>query len=56
MIIYHIIKKGDCLKKLSENYKIPIQKICDDNGITNVDSLRIGDKLIIEVNDNECIN
>lgn len=39
LIIYHTYKKGECLNKIAKKYNISVNKIANDNGITNVDFL-----------------
>ena len=43
----YIVKKGDCLCNIAKKYNTTVQKIAKDNGITNVDLILIGQKLII---------
>ena len=45
--IIYIVKKGDCLCNIAKKYKTTVNKIAQDNGITNVDLIHIGQKLII---------
>lgn len=43
----YIVKKGDCLCNIAKKYNTTVKKIAKDNGITNVDLILIGQKLII---------
>ena len=45
--IIYIVKKGDCLCNIAKKYNTTVEKIAKDNGITNVDLILIGQKLII---------
>lgn len=39
MIIYHTYRKGECLKKIAEKYNVSVEKIANENDITNIDFL-----------------
>ena len=43
----YIVKKGDCLSNIAKKFKTTVNKIAEDNGITNVDLIYTGQKLII---------
>ena len=43
----YIVKKGDCLCNIAKKFKTTVNKIANDNGITNVDLIYVGQKLII---------
>lgn len=43
----YIVKKGDCLCNIAKKFKTTVNKIAQDNGITNVDLIYVGQKLII---------
>lgn len=43
----YIWQEGDCLKKISEKFKVPIDRIAEYNGITNVDLINKGDVIFI---------
>lgn len=45
--IIYIVKKGDCLCNIAKKFKTTVNKIAVDNGITNVDFIYAGQKLII---------
>lgn len=45
--IIYIVKKGDCLCNIAKKFNTTVNKIATDNGITNVDLIHIGQKLII---------
>lgn len=47
--ITYIVKKGDTLSKIAQKYGTTYQKIARDNNISNPNSIRIGQKLIIKV-------
>lgn len=43
----YIVKKGDCLCNIAKKFKTTVDKIATDNGITNIDLIYVGQKLII---------
>lgn len=43
----YIVKKGDCLCNIAKKFKTTVNKIATDNGITNIDLIYVGQKLII---------
>ena len=43
----YIVKKGDCLCNIAKKFKTTVNKIASDNGITNIDLIYVGQKLII---------
>lgn len=45
--IIYIVKKGDCLCNIAKKFHTTVNKIAVDNGITNVDFIYAGQKLII---------
>ena len=45
--IVYIVKKGDCLCNIAKKFNTTVNKIAVDNGITNVDFIYAGQKLII---------
>lgn len=45
--IIYIVKKGDCLCNIAKKFKTTVNKIAQDNGITNIDIIHVGQKLII---------
>ncbi len=45
--IIYIVKKGDCLCNIAKKFNTTVNKIATDNGITNVDFIYAGQKLII---------
>lgn len=45
--IIYIVKKGDCLCNIAKKFNTTVNKIAIDNGITNVDLIYAGQKLII---------
>lgn len=44
----YIVKKGDCLSNIAKDFKTTVNKIAEDNGITNIDLIYVGQKLIIK--------
>ena len=44
----YIVKKGDCLSNIAKDFKTTVNKIAEDNGITNIDLIYAGQKLIIK--------
>lgn len=51
LIIIHIVKSGDTIYKLSQQYNVPIEKIVSDNQISDVNRLPIGQALVIVTED-----
>lgn len=45
--IIYIVKKGDCICNIAKKFNTTVNKIAVDNGITNVDFIYAGQKLII---------
>ena len=45
--IIYIVKKGDCLSNIAKKFNTTVNKIAADNGITNIDFIYSGQKLII---------
>lgn len=43
----HIVKKGETLHNIAKYYRVPIQRIIDDNMIKNPDQLVVGQSLLI---------
>lgn len=43
----YIVKKGECLSNIAKKFKTTVNKIAEDNGITNIDLIYVGQKLII---------
>lgn len=46
--VYHTIKSGDSLYSISKKYNVPINKICELNGMTTKTILQLGRKLKIK--------
>lgn len=46
--IIYIYKKGDCLSKIAQKYNTTVSRLAEVNGITNVDFIKVGQKLIIK--------
>lgn len=44
----YIVKKGDCLCNIAKDFKTTVNKIAEDNGITNIDLIYAGQKIIIK--------
>lgn len=44
----YIVKKGDCLSKIAQEYNTTVSRLAEVNGITNVDFIKVGQKLIIK--------
>lgn len=44
----YIVKKGDCLCNIAKKFKTTVNKIAQDNGITNIDLIYVGQKLVIK--------
>lgn len=42
---FHIVKSGESLSRIASLYGVSTQKLADANGITNYNSLRVGQKL-----------
>lgn len=45
--IIYIVRKGDCLCNIAKKFNTTVNKIATDNGITNIDYIYAGQKLII---------
>lgn len=45
--IIYTVQKGDCLSKIAQKYNTTVSKIAELNGITNVDFIKVGQKLLI---------
>ena len=45
--ILYKFKKGDCLCNIAKKYNTTVVKICEDNGLTNIDFVKENDILII---------
>ena len=43
----YIVKKGDCLCNIAKKFNTTVEKIAQDNNITNVDFIYVNQKLII---------
>ncbi|MFO8052666.1 MAG: peptidoglycan DD-metalloendopeptidase family protein [Candidatus Omnitrophota bacterium] len=48
--VFHIIKKGDTLWKISRRYKVGTKKIMEANKLNSPNNLKIAEKLIIPIN------
>ena len=46
MIIY-VVRPGDTLYQIARRYGVDLQKLIDDNGITNPDNLAVGQNIVI---------
>ena len=44
----YVVEAGDTLKKLADKYHVSVDQLCKWNGISNPDSLMIGQKLVIK--------
>ena len=44
---YYIVKKGDTLSKIASRYKVSVKDLAKYNAITNINSLRVGQKIKI---------
>ena len=47
MKVLYIWQPNDCLTKVAERFKTTVEKICKVNGITNVDTIKNGQMIII---------
>lgn len=43
----HVVQPGETIKSISEQYKIPIDRLILENGLTNPDNLAIGQTIVI---------
>lgn len=43
----HVVQSGETIKSISEQYKIPVDRLIIENGITNPDNLAIGQTIVI---------
>ena len=46
--LYHTVKKGDTLSGIGKKYGVSAQKLCQLNGITSKQTLRLGQKLLVK--------
>jgi spore germination protein len=46
-MIIHVVQPGETIKSISEYYKIPVDRLILENGITNPDNLAIGQTIVI---------
>lgn len=44
---YYTVQKGDCLSIIAKKYGTTVKKLAELNGITNVDFIKVGQKLLI---------
>ena len=44
---YHIVQKGETLGKIATKYNVSISALAKYNGITNVNSIKVGQKIKI---------
>lgn len=46
-MIIHVVQDGDTIRSISEKYKIPAERLIQENGITNPNNLVIGQTVVI---------
>lgn len=46
-MIIHVVQPGETIKSISEYYKIPVDRLILENGITNPENLAIGQTIVI---------
>ncbi|HCD42715.1 MAG TPA: peptidoglycan-binding protein, partial [Lachnoclostridium sp.] len=46
-MIIHVVQPGETIYSISEYYKIPVNRLILENGITNPDNLAIGQTIVI---------
>ncbi|WP_313257650.1 LysM peptidoglycan-binding domain-containing protein, partial [Lacrimispora sp.] len=46
-MIIHVVQPGETIYSISEYYKIPVERLILENGITNPDNLAIGQTIVI---------
>jgi spore germination protein len=46
-MIIHVVQPGETINSISEYYKIPVERLILENGITNPDNLAIGQTIVI---------
>ncbi|MFW6677347.1 LysM peptidoglycan-binding domain-containing protein [Lacrimispora sp. AGF001] len=46
-MIIHVVKQGETIVSISEYYKIPVDRLILENGITNPDNLAVGQTIVI---------
>ncbi|MBE5978515.1 MAG: LysM peptidoglycan-binding domain-containing protein [Paenibacillaceae bacterium] len=46
-MIIHVVKPGETIVTISEYYKIPVNRLILENGITNPDNLAVGQTIVI---------
>ena len=47
MILIHVIGPGETLYQISQRYQVPLDRIVEDNGLTDPNQLLIGQALVI---------
>jgi len=47
MILIHVIAPGETLYQISQRYQVPLERIVEDNGLTDPNQLLVGQALII---------
>ncbi|HEY8395976.1 MAG TPA: glycosyl hydrolase family 18 protein [Bacilli bacterium] len=47
MVLIHVVGPGESLYQISQRYQVPIDRIIEDNGLTNPNLLLIGEALIL---------
>ncbi|MDX1664020.1 MAG: LysM peptidoglycan-binding domain-containing protein [Candidatus Promineifilaceae bacterium] len=45
----HVVAAGDTLGKISQTYDVPVEDIAEANGIINVNSISVGQELVIPI-------
>jgi LysM repeat protein len=46
----HLVKKGETLSIIAQQYKVTVKQLCEWNGITEKSVLRVGQKIVIRKN------
>lgn len=46
-MIIHVVKSGDTIQSIAEYYKVPVERLIQDNGLDNPDNLAIGQSIVI---------
>ena len=46
-MLIHVVQPGETIKSISGYYKIPVDRLILENGITNPDNLAIGQTIVI---------
>jgi LysM repeat protein len=55
LVVYHVVQAGEVLGQIAKLYGVTVEAIAKANGITDVDFIREGDKLLIPSGEAEVV-